>query len=128
VIRALLSLVPGWLWAGLLLLALVVSYGVGHKHGAERMHARWASAELKRQQAEADQRREDARIARAAEREFEAWRADQARRRVEVARAIKQSLPGPLAAVVVPAAAVDQLRRAGADSDTPGSAASQPGR
>lgn len=122
----------GWSLAARGLAVIVAAAGCiafGWRIGVRSTMADWQAETIARQQAEADQRREDARISRAADAEFERWRADQTRRRMEVASGLRKSLQRPdLAAVVVPAGTVDWLRESGADHPAPGPAASSPGR
>lgn len=130
----LFGLIPLWLWAVLIAGILASTHIAAWRGGANGVRVDWQAAELKRQQVESETRREDGRIARAAEAEFEAWRAAQPARQAEVTRALRQALSGPVrpastvAAVVIPAAAVGRLRDAGADGGPTGPAASQPGR
>lgn len=127
-------LMPWWVWAALAAGAFACAGIVTWRTATSVERAKWQAAELKRQQVENDTRREDGRIARAADDAFQAWLADQPARQAEVTRGLRQALSGPsrpaatVAAVVVPRAAVDRLRDAGADGGPPGPAASEPRR
>lgn len=129
-----LGLLPWWLWLAVIGGALACTHIAAWRAGADGVRVDWQAAELKRQQVENDTRREDGRIARAADDAFQAWLADQPARQAEVTRGLRQALSGPsrpaatVAAVVVPRAAVDRLRDAGADGGPPGPAASEPRR
>lgn len=85
----------------------------------------WQAKELDRRDQARDDEKVRAQRAATASAEFERWRGDQARRHTEVANALSIALrtpiscPSELAAVVVPAAAVEQLRRAGDDRPGP---------
>lgn len=85
----------------------------------------WQAKELDRRDQARDDEKVRAQRAAAASRDFERWRRDQTRRHTEVANALSIALrtpiscPSELAAVVVPAAAVEQLRRAGDDRPGP---------
>lgn len=135
ILRLLLGLLPAWLWAAILAGALACGGIVTWRTATGVERAKWQAIELRRQQADADTRREDARMSWAASAEFEALRAQQARRAPQIAKEVRDALQAPIACpagtladVLVPAAAVDGLRRAGADAAAPGPAASGPGR
>lgn len=129
-LRFIAGLLPAWAWFAAAALVLASAVAFGDRSGAARVKARWDAVELARQQAEADTRREDARISRAADAEFQRWRADRARRDADIARRLRDALQRPvscptsglLADVPVPAAVVDRLRDAGADDGSPGAA------
>lgn len=121
----LLRLLPWWVWA-MILSGLAAWGGIGlWRAGADSVRTDWQAADLARDRAEADRRREDARITRAAGREFEAWRADQVRRQAEVAAALSYALrtpascppSGELGDIKIPQSVVDLLRRAGENSE-----------
>lgn len=88
----------------------------------------WQAIELDRRDQTRDDEKVRTRRATAAAAEFERWRRDQDRRFTEAADALSYALRTPLScpatvgAVAVPAAAVDQLRRAGDDASGPDAA------
>lgn len=88
----------------------------------------WQARELDRRDQARDDEKVRAQRAAAASLDFERWRRDQARRHTEVANALSIALrtpiscPATLAEVVLPAAAVDELRRAGDDDPGPDAA------
>lgn len=128
VITFLLRLLPWWVWA-LILSGLAAWGGITIWTTATKVERqRWLAGQAEAHEQRRNQERLDATRARDAGLEFERWRRDQARRHTEVANALSIALrtpiscPTELAAVVVPAAAVRELRRAGDDqpsSDSP---------
>jgi hypothetical protein len=114
------------LWPYAAALALLLAAAAGGWHlGAGRVQARWDVAELQRERQAAELRAEAQRLAQAA-----ATRHEAQRRRIEarlpglrrdLADALRRPLACPTGApvavgdVLVPAAAVDRLRDAGAD-------------
>lgn len=125
VIGFLLRLLPWWVWA-LILSGLAACAGIAVWRTATAVaDARWLAGQAAAHEQRRNQERIDAERARAASLDFERWRRDQSRRHTEVANALSIALrtpiscPSELAAVVVPAAAVEQLRRAGDDRPGP---------
>lgn len=120
-----LRLLPWWVWA-LILSGLAACAGIAVWRTATAVaDARWQAREAAAERQADEDEKARAERARAASLEFERWRRDQARRHTEVANALSIALrtpiscPSELAAVVVPAAAVEQLRRAGDDRPGP---------
>ncbi|QAZ38419.1 hypothetical protein C1M51_02725 [Methylibium sp. Pch-M] len=121
-IRFILSLMPWWVWA-LILAGLGACAGIAVWRTATTVErAKWQAATLDaREQARLEEKARSQRAASAAA-EFERWRRQQDRRLTEASNALSIALrtpiscPATLAEVVVPAAAVDELRRAGDDA------------
>lgn len=113
--------------------AAVWGYGylerrAGREEGRVEVRAAWKAAKDRQREIDAGVRRDDARAAGEAAAAFETWRAGSKHRQAEVARALKDALKRPLSCppgavvgdVLVPAAAVERLRDAGADRSPTG--------
>lgn len=145
-----LALLAGFTLSGRILAALAVLAGLaaalwgygyherhaGREEGRAEIRADWLRAKDKQREVDAAVRRSDAAATQQAAAAFEAWRADSQRRQAEVARGLSEALRRPVscslgavvADVLVPAAAVDRLRDAGADRRSAGPAAGEPSR
>ncbi|MBC7729134.1 MAG: hypothetical protein H7242_16295 [Microbacteriaceae bacterium] len=108
---------------------LASAFAAGLHLGARHVHGQWAEADLAREQATAAQHAQDQARAGDAAAKFEAIRAKLRSTQAEVSHALQNTLTAPicpaseaasavtLGDVRIPAAAVDSLRRAGADPD-----------
>ncbi len=134
-IRFLLSLLPWWVWA-LILSGLAACAGIAVWRTATAVaDARWLAGQAAAQEQARNDELVRSRKARDASTSFEAWRAAAARREQENRDALSYALrtpiscpaSGDLADVLVPAAAVGELRAAGqSTAAAPGASAPQP--
>lgn len=130
-----LRLLPWWVWA-LILSGLAAWGGITIWTTATNVERqRWLAGQAEAREQARNDELVRSRKAREASASFEAWRAAAARREQENRDALSYALRTPiscptsghLADVLVPAAAVDELRAAGRSGAAPGAAASEPG-
>lgn len=130
-----LRLLPWWVWA-LILSGLAAWGGITIWTTATKVERqRWLAGQAEAREQARNDELVRSRKAREASASFEAWRAAAARREQENRDALSYALrtpiscpaSGDLADVLVPAAAVDELRAAGQPAvAAPGAAASEP--
>lgn len=132
--RFLLGLIPPWGWLVLAAISAAALFAAGDRFGADRVQGRWDAAELERERlANADRmRRADAAMGASAR--HEATRARLARDLTETRHALMDALRRPLECpaevgdVVVPADALERVRRAAGGGAAPDrTSASEPG-